>query len=181
MFKKKEKISKRRNAYTGLINFENFSNEFKSLTWTIECVDKRDRVLYSLRANEQRNFEMGFSVVWYSFSDLNCVDLTDMTTLKVYAQIPLCLDIKTGSIVFKEKSDLSNGLSFEWRRALITQIDNFNLKELKNMLARNQKQAVKIDEIVEDKLIKIFQVNRTFLFGCWNPNSKSALSNVIAF
>lgn len=176
VFKQKEKITKRQSAYTGLLDFQSFIRDFESLSWTIQCLDKRGKVLHSMKANEQRNFEAGFSVTWYGFSELSDVDLSDMTTLQVFAQIPLCLNMKSGKITFKDKND-SNGLNFEWRRALMTQIDNFNLKSFKNIIS-SPKQS-QINEIVEDKLIKVFQVNRTFLFGCWNANSKVAPSNVI--
>lgn len=178
VYKQKEKIFKRKSLYTSLPDFQSFTRDVESLSWTIEFLDKREKILHIVNSNEQANFEAGFSVVWHSFCDLNEHELEDMTSLRVYAQLPICLDMKTGKLVFKQKSH--TGLSLKWRRALITQIDNFSLKNVKN-LAGDQKSKVDIKQILEDKLIKLFQVDQRFLFGFWNSKSKAAPLNVNIF
>lgn len=178
VFKQKEKIFKRKSLYTSLPDFQSFARDVESLSWTIEFLDKREKILHVVNTNQQANFEAGFSVVWNSFCDLNESDLEDMTTLRVYAQLPICLDMKTGKLVFKQKSN--SGLSLKWRRALITQIDSFCLKNFKNLVA-DQKSKVDVKQILEDKLIKLFQVDQQFLFGFWNSKSKASPSSVNSF
>lgn len=182
VFKLREKILKRKSPYTGLVDFHSFARDCAALSWTLEFLDKNEKCLYAAKTSNQANFEAGFSVVWCSFSDLDQLELTNMTTLRVYAQIPLSLDLKTGKIVFKEK--INSGLAFNWKRAQIAQIDNINIKAFNNLfISSNKKQRqTKVEQILEDKLIKLFQVDRKFIFGIWNPNSKhSSLSIVKLF
>lgn len=183
MFKQREKILKRKSPYTGLVDFQSFARDCAALSWTIEFLDKNEKCLYAAKTSDQANFEAGFSVVWCSFSHLDQVELTNMTALRVYAQMPLCLDMKTGKIVLKEKGD-SGGLALNWRRAQIAQIDNINIKAFRNLFvssSQQKQQQTKVEQILEDKLIKLFQVDRKFIFGIWNPNSKRSSSTVKLF
>lgn len=175
LFKQFEKIKKRKSLYTGLFDFKSFVNDVERLVWTMEFLDKNGKSLLSVKANEQNNFEIGCSVLWYSFSDLDEKIKSEMTKLKIYAQMPIFLDLKNGKISFKGDSKRDAKLAFKWRRILITEINDFNFAMFK-------KPNESIKEVFSgDKLIKLFQVDRKFMFGIWNTKSDYSVIFYISY
>lgn len=165
LFKQGEKSTKRKNPYTNLTDFGAFVKDIQSLTWIIEFYDSNEKLLHKIEANEQNNFEAGFSVVWYSLSDLEqkLANKNEIRIIKIFAQIPICVDLKTGKISFNKK--LNSSLNLNWKRTLLQEIREFNFEDFEN----NKKNLVRINAVLDDRVtpVKICQVNGSFLFAFW--------------
>jgi hypothetical protein len=141
----------------------------KVFEWILEFSDKNAKTLFSFRANEQNNFDAGFSVLWFSLTSLDVNVLNDITHLKVYARLLMQFDLKTGKFSFSNQTNQRNSLHIKWKKHLISENKfNFDMKQSHFKLTHS-----------ENKLIRISQVYDEFLFAFWNSNTEVTSSKFL--
>lgn len=158
VFKLGQKINKKMNKFTQLPDLNILKADIGCMKWTLEFHNNKDMCLYSLKTNEQNNFESSFSVVWSDLPDINPNDYNEIEKIKFFFNLPIYIDLENGNLTSQKSKKTSENIN---KRTQLKEI-NFKFKSIKNK-----------SPIYRDKLIEIYDFDEEFLFAFWNsPNQQ---------
>ena len=165
LFKLGEKLSKKRNNYSGLPDLKSFQTDIINLDWYLEFFDKRSNRLLAVKMSEFNNFEAGFSIVWSNLSELTYQVISEIEKVLLYVIVPVYLDCKNGKLSSQKSKTFTYNINT--KKIIIEEYDNF-LRIRQTLKTRNSVN----DKIHEDSLINIQNVNNKLLIGSWSTDSK---------